>query len=129
MGTPRVDLVGGTTLGDGAGGICVGVDAGTLGVGTGTLGAVGMGVGTGGTQLVVAGGMALEMILANCLRVCICASPMCAKGAAGVGCWSACFNAAVASWAASAEDVVSILQLCGNNLTMSAMRSDAVLVT
>ena len=67
-------------------------------------------------------------MFASCFRACNCSLPILAKGVDGLGFRSAAVNAAAASVAASALDVVGMLQWEGKNWTVSAILSDAVLV-
>ena len=52
-------------------------------------------------------------------NTCICASPMCAYGAAGAGLRRAWISYVAAMVAFSAEDRNGILELCGRNSTVS----------
>jgi hypothetical protein len=73
--------------------------------------------------------MLVAKILASCLIACIWALPMCANGEAGAGLLRACVSATAASRAASAAEVFGMGELTGKNSTVSAIHSEAVLIT
>ena len=116
---------------DGAGKqVAVGEMIFTLGAAGVVLVAVGAGDGRVATLGTVGSvWMLVAKISASCLIACIWASPMLANGEAGAGLLRAWVRAAAASRAASAEDVFGMGELTGKNSTVSAIRSEAVLIT